>query len=64
MTQTLDVAGRYSQLDSARAAEAPAAETQTRSKAGTFAIHSALPRRCSTRFSNGSIGRFSPIFRE
>ena len=38
MTQTLDVAGRYSQLDSARAAEAPAAETQTRSKAGTFAI--------------------------
>ena len=38
MTQTLDVAGRYSQLDSARATEAPAAETQTRSKAGTFAI--------------------------
>ena len=38
MTQTLDVAGRYSQLDSARAAEAPAAETQTRSKVGTFTI--------------------------
>ena len=38
MTQTFDVAGRYSQLDSARATEAPAAETQTRSKAGTFSI--------------------------
>ena len=38
MTQTLDVAGRFPQLDSARAIEAPAAETQTRSKVGTFAI--------------------------
>ena len=38
MTQTLDVAGRYSQLDSARATEAPAADTQTRSKVETFAI--------------------------
>jgi hypothetical protein len=38
MTQTLDVAGRFPQLDSARAIEAPAAETQTRSEVGTFAI--------------------------
>ena len=38
MTQTLDVAGRLSQLDSAHAVEAPAAATQTRSKVGTFAI--------------------------
>jgi hypothetical protein len=38
MTQTLDVAGRYSQLGSARAAEAPVTETQSRSKVGTFAI--------------------------
>ena len=38
MTETLDVAGRYSQLDSARATEAPGAEAQTRTKAGTFAI--------------------------
>jgi hypothetical protein len=37
MTQTLDVAGRF-QLDSSRAAEAPATETQTRSKVGTFTI--------------------------
>ena len=38
MTQTLDVAGRFPQRDTARAIEAPAAETQTRSKVGTFAI--------------------------
>jgi hypothetical protein len=38
MTQTLDIAGRYSQLDSARAAATPAVETQTRSKFGVFAI--------------------------
>jgi hypothetical protein len=38
MTQTLDVAGRLSQLDSARAAEAPASATQTRTRFGTFAI--------------------------
>jgi len=38
MTQTLDVAGRFPQRDSARAIEAPVAETQTRSKLGTFAI--------------------------
>jgi hypothetical protein len=37
MTQTLDVARRF-QLDSARAVAAPAAETQTRSKVGTFTI--------------------------
>jgi hypothetical protein len=38
MTQTLDVAGRFPQLDSARAAEVPVAETRTRSKFRTFAI--------------------------
>jgi uncharacterized membrane protein YeaQ/YmgE (transglycosylase-associated protein family) len=38
MTQTLDVAGRLSQLDSAHAVETPAAETQTRSKVGIFTI--------------------------
>ena len=38
MTQTLDVAGRLSQLDSAHAVETPVAKTRTRSKVGTFAI--------------------------
>jgi hypothetical protein len=38
MTQTLDVAGRFSQLDSAHAVEAPASATQARTKFGTFAI--------------------------
>jgi hypothetical protein len=38
MTQTLDVAGRFSPPDSGRAAEAPASATQTRSRFGTFAI--------------------------
>jgi hypothetical protein len=38
MTQTLDVAGRLSQLDSAHAVEAPASTAQTRTRFGTFAI--------------------------
>ena len=38
MTQTLDIADRYSQLDSARAAVTPTVEAQTRSKFGIFAI--------------------------
>src|SRR5271167_511650 len=38
MTQTLDVAGRFSPLDRPRAIEAPASATQTRTKFGTFAI--------------------------
>ena len=38
MTQTLDVAGRLSQLDSAHSVEAPASTTQTRTRFGTFAI--------------------------
>jgi hypothetical protein len=38
MTQTFDVAGRLSQLDSAHAVEAPASAVQTRTRFGTFAI--------------------------
>jgi hypothetical protein len=38
MTQTLDVAGRLSHLDSAHAVEAPTSAVQTRSKVGIFTI--------------------------
>jgi hypothetical protein len=38
MTQTLDVAGRFSPLDSPHAIEAPTSAVQTRSRFGTFAI--------------------------